>query len=243
MIAFEECWPLSTLLRTEPPTIHILKSISSSVKNKDAAGLGSLGYAYSIGDRSATNYCQDDLAVRIVAAGLNRPDAFFKWAICRTTDSQQALVIDAAATYFKRATWPWDKAFTIAASYLAFDQVPLTQQADILAIEKFPYWIAIDKHTPEGKNILKNIAYELNIPAPILSWISFYMESAVTNSITESPWWGIEKKWRLARIGITELQANKTWHTASALIKDRAKSHVVTIEELLDHGGDTNTLF
>lgn len=246
IIVFEECWTLSPLLNAQPSTIHTLKTVSRVQKNKNAAGLGSLGYAYSIGDQSAVSNSADSLAIRIVAAGIKRPDDFFKWAISKTSNSEQTSVIFAAEIFFRRATWAWDKAFTIAASYLACSPLPPTNQCNAPIIDDFPYWIAVDKHTPEGKIILKNVAHDLDLSPLKLSWISFYLESSVSNSITASPWWVTEKKWRLTQLGINEGEAEKIWKDASTLIKEKTRAHAINIENILSGNSkfekNTNTL-
>lgn len=235
IITFEECWPYADLLRSEKPTVHILRTVASAIKNKDAAGLGSLGYAHSIGDLSVTSYFDNSFAIRVVAAGLERPSAFFEWAAKQATTPEQIAIIRTAEVFFKRATWPWDKSFTIAASFLACSPLPpppLPLNSD-LTHDMFPYWIAVDKHTPEGKIIITNVAKELSISPLELFWISFYMESSVTNASAISPWWSAEKNWKLTQLKTDEIKAKKIWKRASTLIEERTEKHVAIMEQFL----------
>ncbi|WP_338473864.1 hypothetical protein V3H56_22270 [Pseudomonas sp. MS646] len=233
IIAFEECWPYAELLSSEMPTVHVLKAVANATKNKDAAGLGSLGYAHSIGDLSVTSYFDDSFAIRVVAAGLKRPTAFFEWAVKQATTPEQISITRAAEFFFKRATWPWDKGFTIAASFLACSPLPPRPPVFCLTHDKFPYWIAVDKHTPEGKNIIASAAKELAISPLKLSWISFYMESSITNTNTISPWWTAERNWKLAQLETDEIEAAEIWRRASELIEKKTEKYVAIMRLFL----------
>lgn len=234
IITFEECWPYADLLSSEKPTVHILRTVANATKNKDAAGLGSLGYAHSIGDLSVTSYFDNSFAIRVVAAGLKRPTAFFEWAAKQATTPEQISITRTAEVFFKRATWPWDKSFTIAASFLACSPLPPRPLNSYLIHDKFPYWIAVDKHTPEGKIIISNVAKELAIPPLELFWISFYMESSVTNASVTSLWWSAEKNWKLTQLKTDEKKATEIWKRASELIKKRTEKHVAIMEHFLN---------
>ncbi|CAI9002925.1 HEAT repeat domain-containing protein [Pseudomonas chlororaphis] len=233
VIVFEECWPFAARLRQNTATIKIFQEIAKLKKNKDASGLGSLAYAYSTGDRSAASYSQDDLAVRIVAAGLRRPDAFFNWVESKNLSMEQTEVINSARSTFKRATWPWDKAFTIAASYLALSPIAQPSASLCISEENFPIWVAIDKHTKEGRLSLKRVASQLNISSRDLSWISFYLEGAKVNDLVDSIWWSDEKKWRFSQLKITEDQAIATWKKASNIIQEDLLMYTHKIEHLV----------
>lgn len=241
VIIFEECWPLATLLRSEKDIIRTLELVARTIKNKNAAGLGALAYAYSTGDRSAGHFTADSLPIKIVAAGLKRPEDFFSWASSGDIDTEQMAVISAAEIFFRQATWPWDKAFTIAASYLAQTYVPSTSLSRSYNTEDFPYWVAIDKHTPEGKKILKSTAHDLNIPYELLSYISFYLESATLNSTVDAPWWTAEKNWKLSQLHTSHAEAESIWSKAKPLIEKKANPQTNQIKNLLKTKYQKNT--
>lgn len=240
VIIFEECWPLAKALHHEKNIFRTLESASKIVKNKNAAGLGALAYAYSTGDKTAVQCVAENQAIKIVAEGIKRPDAFFRWVSKDTMSTEQMAIVNSAEIYFRQATWPWDKAFMIAASYLAKSTLPSTCLSNISHPDNFPFWVAIDKHTPEGKIVLKSTANKLNISYQLLSHISFYLESSHTNEIIESPWWETEKKWRLIQLCINETEAELIWSRAKTLIKEDSLNKVEQIKKLLNHS--TNTL-
>ena len=76
---------------------------------------------------------------------------------------------------------------------------------------EFPYWVALDKHTPEGKLVLTRVAKEVNSSHRKLIWSSFYCESACVNRLMPSPWWDAEKTWRLRRAGLSVSGAEELW--------------------------------
>lgn len=231
IIALEECWTLTSKIETH--TIDLLKATSRCKKNKDAAGLGSLGYAYSIGEYPHLSYSVEDRPIRIVAAGLKRPIDFFKWIRLQDLNSNQIAVVNMSEISFKRSSWPWDKAFAIAASYLACNSLPPTEISPAPILTKFPYWVAIDKHTPEGKKILAITAKKLNMSYLNLSWISFYLESSLSNSETDSQWWKKERSWRFKHLKIEEDEAIAIWTAAKKIIKDTSLEHVILLDNLL----------
>lgn len=233
VILFEECWPLVPVVASHTPTIVIIKKVAESKKNKDAAGLGSLAYEYSSGNESAATDSPDCLAVRIVASGLERPDAFFNWMESKSLNLEQKKVIASARLLFKQASWQWDKAFCIAASYLAMSSLPIVEPSASNFESSFPTWVAIDKHTPEGRAAIQRAGAKLKIPPKQLSWISFYLESAKVNYLVDSPWWDAERKWRFSQLGISESYAFGVWHEASEVIKEELHLQTLRINDLI----------
>lgn len=97
---------------------------------------------------------------RVIAKALNARDDFWRWALeeaATSTSDVQALVARAHAG-FKRAGWPWDKAFACAAALLGVrGGLPRSSEEEAAlssSAELFPYWIAIDKHTARGKAVI-----------------------------------------------------------------------------------------
>jgi hypothetical protein len=235
VILFEESWQCAGLLLRNAPTMVTLREIAYSNKNKDAAGLGAMAHALLEGNLSPLDHAPDPLALKIIAAALKRPEGFFDWAERQCSNEEQLSVTLAAKQYFSRATWPWDKAFMAAGAYLSLkSDIPLATYAKPSRETAFPYWVAVDKHTPQGKIALRKVASVMRIPEIKLHWISFYLESAKTASLSFSPWWECETRWRLSEIGLTEAAAADLWDTASPLVQAAVRESADLLRLLID---------
>lgn len=225
VIVFEECWPLGSLLDFPmklPDGIACLDKVARATKAKDAAGLGSLAYAYSEGDTSIqAEIGIDQQILRIITRAIEDPEKFWDWVEPQCTEENQILIVNAARQAHRKGGWPWDRAFMLAAAYLA-----VTSPIAEISIspneptEEFPFWIALDKHTAEGKRALRQVAQEFNVPANQLLWASFYCESALTNECIDSPWWSAERRWRLGKAGLTVERARVLWEKVQPYIKE-----------------------
>jgi hypothetical protein len=92
--------------------------------------------------------------------------------------------------------------------------------------------VAIDKHTEQGKKIIKQIAEVTEYNAKTLSWTFFYFASVIENQISTSKWWHRENNWRLRKIGLNYATAEKIWVEVNPIfIKHLQKEE----EELRDH--------
>jgi hypothetical protein len=210
-----------------------LLGVARAAKQKDAAGLGALAHAYKEGNLSVADSVPDRRALRIVAEALGRPEAFFEWALGQSTSGQTGEVIRSAKRYLAAATWPWDKACILAGALLAtIGQVPPIEPAGPPQ-EEFPYWVALDKHTPEGKVALAEIAKQLKSPYRRLIWASFYCESARVNRLLPSPWWYAERTWRLERAGLSWDTAQELWSRARPLIRQRLEAEAAALRNFV----------
>jgi hypothetical protein len=243
VIAFEECWPLASRLDSRSPPLEVLREIAMSIKNKDAAGLGSLAHAAAEGDRSAIDMALDPVAVKIVAAALRRPEDFFVWAIRHSPDSHSLRIVLSAQRFFGLATWPWDKAFMAAGAFLSCQEsVPIPPSTPIESFDEFPYWAAIDKHTPQGKSVLRRVGARLRVPFEHLQWASFYFESAKTNALAPCPWWLAEKRWRFASQGMDCLTASEMWQQAAPLVESSVQFACQQLLQALEVGDNAALL-
>jgi hypothetical protein len=226
VFTFEEVWPYGqciTFERSEAKTLHHIIALCSAQKNKDAAGLGALGYAYSEGDNTTLKGDEGDWYIRVVSKALQEKDKFRDWALSESLNlpQEQARLVSNAIDGSKKAGWPWDKAFTYAAALLAIKKpVPTLSDAPGIEADKFPFWVAIDKHTKDGKEAIKIAAQELHIPANTALWLSFYFESAICQSLGPSPWWDRERSWRLNKLSLSETDARKRWGQVRVCVKD-----------------------
>lgn len=235
VIAFEECWPYGTKLLNHPPLVS-LREMAGLIKNKEAAGLGSLAHALAEGDSSVLDAAPDPVAVKIVAASLTRTEEFFSWAAQSCHERERADLLRAARTYFLRASWPWDKAFASAAAYFACIghslTVELTPPASVTMLH-FPLWVAVDKHTPAGKSALRRAALQLWIPPSQLEWASFYFESACCNERSAGSWWEAEMAWRFRTVHLEVNEAQTLWDAARNLVRNEVAAGVELLEAAL----------
>jgi hypothetical protein len=233
VVTFEEVWPLAADLRLDAELrakLTAIKRAASAVKRKDAAGLGALAWAFHDGDSSMLDVVPNTWAVRVIAEALNRPPAFFQWAESQCTNEAQRRVIATAHRYLSAASWGWDKACILAGAFLAATQdVPEYEPAAAVA-GPFPYWVALDKHTPEGKIAFRAACREAATPYRQAIWSGFYFESAVVNELRDSPWWTAERTWRLRRVGMTEDEAMCLWRSIRPALERRLAAEAEQLE-------------
>lgn len=224
VITFEECWTYGLDISYEANEAVICNhylNLASTIKNKNAAGLGSLAYELSKGDSSVLQKNTSDRSIKIIEQAIHRPDDFWKWVHKEVSNNKQRVLVSNAHRGFNRAGWIWDKTFTQAAAYLAIsEEIPntvfLAQNSD----PNFPLWIGIDKHTPEGKIAIRNAAKKNSIDEEKALWLSFYFESAVCNYIENSIWWEREVSWRMSKLGLNVEKGMEIWQKIRPIIKD-----------------------
>jgi len=238
VITFEECWPLAASLAINSDShtkLKALLAVTKATKYKDAAGLGALAFAYQEGDRSMLDCVPNYDLLKLVSGGLQRPAAFFQWLNGQTKSEQSDRVIRSAQKYLPAATWQWDKACIIAGAVLSiYSDVPEAQPSEE-SFGDFPYWVALDKHTPQGKVALKEVATSLKTSYRQLIWASFYYESAYSNSLVPSIWWEAEKVWRLRKAGLTPESAEALWAEASILIHNRLENEADLLRKVVSN--------
>ena len=66
----------------------------------------------------------------------------------------------------------------------------------------FPYWIAFDAHTPEGRRTYRDISRDLFLGPIDLQWVGFYFEGGATNEMAPSPWWDRYCRWRFSKFDL-----------------------------------------
>lgn len=236
VITFEECWPSGSLSidRELSSKRTALLKVAKAAKQKDAAGLGALAHAYKEGDQSMVDCIPDERSLRIVSEALGRPEAFFEWVLRQSKSQRSTDVIRSAQRYLPAATWQWDKACILAGALLAsIGDVPAIEAADT-PLEEFPYWVALDKHTPEGKVALREVAKQVNTSYRQLIWASFYFESARVNRLLSSPWWDAERTWRLRRAGLSWDTAEELWSRARPLMQQRLEAEAAALKKFVD---------
>ena len=216
IITFEECWPLGSDLifnRKFHSKVAALIKVTLATKYRDASGLGYLAYALIEGDQSVLNGTSDDKHVKIIANAIQRPDDFWQWIAALKKSEQQTALIENAIR-FKQEGLPQDKATIQSAAYLAVtEQIPPRKQLQPTD-QAFPYWVALDKHTLEGKRVMRDVARDLHIPLPQLEWTCFYFEGSKANGEIPSRWWSRHSEWHFRKIGLSADEAHLLWEPA-----------------------------
>lgn len=233
VILFEECWLLAggiELPRRPEACLDLLLAVAQAEKSKEAAGLGGLAYASERGEQIVPSLppgLQREL--RIVVEAIRRPERFFAWAQAEVASPEQLRLIANARTAFGRGGWPWDRAFVIAAAYLATRGMPSRQ---IDGIERIPLstWVAVDMHTPVGRACLKEIAHARGLAYPQLKAAAFFSESVVTTQARASTWWELECRLSLAAVGLSIAGAANLWFQ----VRDEFASRVGHEASMLD---------
>ena len=239
VIAFEESWAYVSRLQfttNENSLIKQYTDLAKSSKNKNAAGLGSLAYELSRGVESVlVNNDPANRHIKIIAEAIRRPDDFWAWANKSKLDGAAVGFLEKAEIGFKLAGWPWDKAFALASAYLficgEITETAIHSTSDAAA---FPYWVAIDKHTSEGKMVLAKCANKIDLNKKTLGWIQFYIESAKCENLQDSYWWEREKAWRLTNEGVGGGKAENIWSDISDYFKEAFSAQELIIKNNLD---------
>jgi hypothetical protein len=238
VVTFEECWPLAADLVARPDNAAIADSfarVAEAAKVKDAAGLGTLGYALAKGDESVLENAVRDRAIRIVSEAIKRPKDYWQWIVKQSKESKQATLVNSAHNAFRKGGWPWDRAFMQAAAYLAVTTtIPDPRRAKTES-GSFPYWVALDKHTPAGKQAIRQAAKELGVASQQALWLSFYFESVLANEVEPSYWWSREVQWRLGRIGLTYDEGKALWNKLRPLVVELLQDKAGDLERHLHH--------
>ena len=223
LITFEECWPLGAdfqLNRKFYSKVAALVKTSLSVKTQDAMGLGYLAYALCRGDRSVLDGGSEDRPIKIVAKATEKPQQFWEWILATPMSAAQKQFVD-NAMQFKNAGRPREQAVVRAAAYLAvavddlpaFDTVSPNQNP-------FPYWVALDGHTPQGRRAIRDVARDLYMPPSQLEWAMFYFEGAQTNACMPSAWWQRNTQWHFQKIGLAAEEAHLLWGPAKSQVME-----------------------
>jgi len=237
VLTFEECWTygLEVSYDNDEHIIseHIYKLVGT-VKNRNAAGLGSLAYALSEGDESVYDGGSEDRNIKIIAEAIKRHKDFWEWTKNQDITDKQKTLVEKAYKGFKKAGWPWDRAFAQAAAYLAIkDDIPDTIYIQPKSDSNFPLWVAIDKHTQQGKAAIREAAKQINFNANKALWLAFYFESAKCNDIQFSPWWEREVKWRMKKLELDYEEARQTWERLKPIVIDLLKEETEKLQEKL----------
>ncbi|MCU0559651.1 MAG: hypothetical protein MUD16_05590 [Desulfobacterales bacterium] len=215
-IIFAECWPLGAerlFSKGVHSKIAALTALAAAQKNRDATGLGFLAYVLDKGDASALDDSPGEKPLRWLARAIRNPAGFWKWASEKSAGRDRKTLIDNAFR-FQEGDRPHDRAVSMAAAYLALTESPPAIQPAPIPQEAFPFWVVYDRHTPEGRRVLKDVARDLHLPLPHLEWAHFYCEGARANAETASAWWQAYCRWHFRKIGLLPEEIHLLWEPA-----------------------------
>ncbi|MCY3551627.1 MAG: hypothetical protein OXH39_14300 [Candidatus Poribacteria bacterium] len=239
VIIAEECWPLMAkwelpkkLEEQQAAIKDILSQVALSKKFKDAAGLGSLAYALSEGDSSVLTGSDEDYYIKRIRDAIKDGKTYWKWAISQCSNDPVTRLVTQAERAYRKAGWPWDKAFIQATAYLAIrDGIPKWRPVPNVKA-KFPFWVALDKHTPQGKMALREVSKKTGVSWRQLNWVSFYCESGHVDNSIPSRWWDREVEWRLSKVGLSFNMAKSMWTEARPEFIKALRDEPARLEEI-----------
>jgi hypothetical protein len=222
IITLEECWPLGAELlfnKRFHSKVAALFRAACSRKHKDAAALAALALAFSQGDRTVLEGGAEDRTVRLLAHAARRPEDFWKWIRSQSLGAGPRSLLDPVFR-FRHVGKPSERIFAQAAAYLAATNGLPAPEDSQPPPQDFPYWIALDHHTRQGRFALKTIARDLHIDIPQLEWAFFHFASGVLHDPVPSFWWDRYVRWRFAQVGIPQEEAHLLWEPAVQQLKE-----------------------
>jgi hypothetical protein len=235
VLTFEECWTYGEGVSLSDDTQIVYEQIlrlARMIKNRNAAGLGSLAFYYSQGDDSVLDGKNDE-TIKMVAEGFKHPNEYWQRIRNANLGGQQNRIVNNAWDGFEMAELPWDKCFMVAATYLcASERIPETLFS-VESNEEFPLWAAVDKHTSIGHAAICRAARRIRFDEEKAQWLVFYLEGVKCNGIAYSPWWELEKVWRMKQLGIDTAVAEKIWHQLRPALVEELKSTTDALRSLL----------
>lgn len=243
VIIFEECWSYAlnaTFENRESVILTHCLNIAKAVKNKNAAGLGEMVYACFQGIDSITSSSSDEDLIRELAVSLKKPEVFWSEISKKDLNFKQRAVIIQAESAFKKANYDWDKATVIAGAYLAYtSDVPEVKYSSKEPPASFPFWVAVDKHTPEGKNVLQASAEQIHLEVYKAKQLSFYFEGAQCIEIQESPWWEENVALQIKRLGFNSItDAEAIWNQLKPIVMQKLKGEAEILQKKIQRALD-----
>ena len=91
-------------------------------------------------------------------------------------------------------------------------------------------WVALDKHTPQGKDAIREACKAVGTQYRKAIWCGFYFESAKVNNLCPSPWWDAERAWRLRKVGLDDQAAEALWATIRPVLQDSLAGATADLE-------------
>lgn len=230
IITYEECWPYGNNLIPRESKFKIIehyKKLAISEKNKNAAGLAGLANLYTNENRIINQLDQmTATAIRTIANSIKNTDEYWDWIKHQSNYRKHKFMIEKVREASIKASFSEEEAMFYSSAYFCIkDQVPVVSELPAKQ-DEFPYWVAIDKHTTEGKDILAEIAEKYKILPYHLYQIAFFMEGSVCNKVINSPYWELFSEIELRRRGYRIKEAQDIWDQVKQDVIDLSAKHV-----------------
>lgn len=214
VMEYEECWTNANLQLYPKKNSEILKeyiSLTTTIKNKNADGLADLAITLWEGENlDNVGGVKEQKAINFVAKEIESQDKFWEWAKSQSEYKKNKQRVDAAERDIESAAFINDKVMMLAAAYLALKYpIPETKFTAPNNDPNFPNWIALDKHTAIGRNILIDACQDINLDYNVGKRLFFYLEGGNVNQITNSPFWHLLVDWQIKKMGYTMSEAKK----------------------------------
>jgi hypothetical protein len=232
----EECWSYIPEVSFDIDVDIILKhyyEITSSVKSRDASGLGAMSYAYLEKGQDLFLNFDVNLEIRTIRGAILKQIDFWNWIKEEANSKGDEVIkfVDNSHSCFKKSGWPWDRAFAQSAAFLrAINNFNPVRKITDLKIET-PYWVGLDKHTNEGKLAMRKVAKRNGLDSNLLMWLSFYFESALVNELEYSIWWEKEIDWRMENLNIDRIKGFKIWSEIKGQVENELMEHSLLLEQ------------
>lgn len=198
VIAYEECWPIGSSITLTNLLDEYLR-LTRSVKNKNASGLAALATKYNEGNRDVLFNSDFTDNIIAVASAINSPNEFWKHVESQPGYWSNWNRIEAAKIAASKAGFIFDKALMYASVCLTIDGI-VPQIKNALSIE-LPYWVAFDKHTEIGRQIISEASRNVGLDPYIGMQLMFLMEGSKCNWVDSSPYWEYFVNWKLGKLG------------------------------------------
>lgn len=232
VIGYEECWPYANTLDftcTDPQLLEQYKAIACRVKNKDCDGLAYLAKRLNQwNEKAVIGNAGQQLAIKRIAAAIKDDTIFWPWIEKQPDYAANQKRIEAAKKAIKRPGMKKDKAIMLSAAYLSVTYpIPDVEIIEPNNSSNFQYWVALDKHTGEGEEIIGQACEKINIRPFSGYFLAFYFAGALCNKIQELPFFPLSKRYNLDRLGFTTCdQAKEKWRELRPLIIEMTKREV-----------------
>ncbi len=251
VIGYEECWPYAYSLNFDCNDYQLLeqyKAIACRVKNKDCDGLAYLAKRLNQGNENAVIGTEEQqLAIRRIAEAIKDDTLFWSWIEKQPAYVANKQRIDAARSARKKNLMQKDKSIMFAASYFSVtNPIPDVEIIEPNNNPNFEYWIAIDKHTVEGEDIIGRAAEKINLPIHDGYLLAFFFAGALCNKNQVAPFFELFKQYRFGLMGFTKEQAQDKWEELKPLIIDMTKLEVELLLKRINNINDKSdelTLF
>jgi len=214
VIGYEECWPYANTINFNCSDYELLqqyKAFACKVKNKDCDGLAYLANKLNEWEKKALrgDAIQRE-GIQRVADAMKDDTKFWKWIEQQSLYSKHQQRIEAARQAMKRS-WD-DRAIMFAAAYLSITYpIPPVLEIEPNNNPNFPFWVAIDKHTSEGKQIIRTACEKIDLPSKRGEFLTFYFAGALCNKVQDMPFFKLMKEYKVERMGYTQDEVKAFW--------------------------------